>query len=303
MNKITFAVIISILFIVSTLCGCNEEEPEIENERPIAACSASPSNGVTPLTVSFVGNGIDSDGEIISYFWNFGDGGQSTNQNPMHTFQKSGSYTVTLTVKDDKGDIGIDTIVVVVNDDVTQPERLIILNPTDDTRIRMKDPDINYGKSEIIDLRNRYGASAHPDYWQHDILIKFDLSSISSNTNIVFANLFLYYYNYDDNDPSGQVIKSYRITQNWNEETATWNNQPTISSTETSQLNMPNLPGSWLSWDVTSDVNNFISGTQSNYGWMLKDTTSWNDYNIPNSKFWSKEHGDLIPYLEIGIDI
>ena len=38
-----------------------------------------------------------------TYLWNFGDGTTSTEQNPVHTYDSSGRYTVTLAVKDSKG--------------------------------------------------------------------------------------------------------------------------------------------------------------------------------------------------------
>jgi len=38
--------------------------------------------------------------EIISWNWNFGDGTSSTLQNPSHTYNSNGSYTVSLTVND-----------------------------------------------------------------------------------------------------------------------------------------------------------------------------------------------------------
>jgi uncharacterized membrane protein len=37
---------------------------------------------------------------IISWSWNFGDGGTSTNQNPTHNYSTNGTYTVSLTVSD-----------------------------------------------------------------------------------------------------------------------------------------------------------------------------------------------------------
>ena len=40
---------------------------------------------------------------IISWQWDFGDGGYSTNQNPSYMYQNSGIFTVTLNVLDDKG--------------------------------------------------------------------------------------------------------------------------------------------------------------------------------------------------------
>ena len=54
-------------------------------------------------TVPFDDFSVDVDGEIVSYFWDFGDGNTSTEQNPVHTYGAPGTYTVTLTVTDDEG--------------------------------------------------------------------------------------------------------------------------------------------------------------------------------------------------------
>lgn len=42
-------------------------------------------------------------GGIVSWFWEFGDGGTSTSQNPTHTYTGSGDYAARLTVTDDCG--------------------------------------------------------------------------------------------------------------------------------------------------------------------------------------------------------
>ena len=42
----------------------------------------------------------DDDGTIVSWFWDFGDGETSTEQNPEHRYTKFGVYSVTLTVTD-----------------------------------------------------------------------------------------------------------------------------------------------------------------------------------------------------------
>jgi PKD repeat protein len=43
----------------------------------------------------------DGDGNIESFAWNFGDGGQASGAEARHTFPEPGTYTVTLTVVDD----------------------------------------------------------------------------------------------------------------------------------------------------------------------------------------------------------
>ena len=39
-----------------------------------------------------------SNGEPTSWNWNFGDGNNSTDQNPVHSYAAAGEYDVTLTV-------------------------------------------------------------------------------------------------------------------------------------------------------------------------------------------------------------
>jgi PKD repeat protein len=42
-------------------------------------------------------------GDITGWLWNFGDGNISVEQNPMHTYQKQGNYSVSLTVSGPAG--------------------------------------------------------------------------------------------------------------------------------------------------------------------------------------------------------
>jgi PKD repeat protein len=53
--------------------------------------------------VSFTDRSTDSDGTIVSWFWDFGDGKKSAEQNPRHWYSRYGTYTVTLTVTDNDG--------------------------------------------------------------------------------------------------------------------------------------------------------------------------------------------------------
>ena len=66
-----------------------------EEEEPVAVFSGTPTSGDIPLEVTFTDA---STGQIDSWSWAFGDGGTSEDQNPTHTYEDAGSYTVTLTV-------------------------------------------------------------------------------------------------------------------------------------------------------------------------------------------------------------
>ena len=59
------------------------------------------------LTASFNASGSsDSDGEIVSYAWTFGDGTTGSGVTTSRTYAAAGTYTVTLTVTDDDGATG-----------------------------------------------------------------------------------------------------------------------------------------------------------------------------------------------------
>ncbi len=57
----------------------------------------------------------DSDGQIVSYAWNFGDHGSGTGRTISHTYRQAGSYRVTLTVKDNGGATAVWTTTVKVS--------------------------------------------------------------------------------------------------------------------------------------------------------------------------------------------
>jgi len=61
----------------------------------VAEFTADQTEGTCPLTVKFTDQ---STGEITSWFWDFGDGETSTEQNPTHMYCSTGYFTVSLTV-------------------------------------------------------------------------------------------------------------------------------------------------------------------------------------------------------------
>jgi len=70
---------------------------------PVADFSGSPTSGFAPLTVSFSDL---STGNPDTWSWTFGDGGNSSAQNPSHDYTQPGTYTVSLTASNSAGSDG-----------------------------------------------------------------------------------------------------------------------------------------------------------------------------------------------------
>ena len=83
---------------------------------PVAGFTENTTSGLNPLNVQF---NDQSTGTVTSYYWTFGDGGNSTLQNPTYTYNTPGTYTVTETVTGPGG-----------NNTATQTNVITVFNST-----------------------------------------------------------------------------------------------------------------------------------------------------------------------------
>ncbi|MCX6580458.1 MAG: PKD domain-containing protein [Candidatus Aminicenantes bacterium] len=85
------------------------------NQPPIASFVYSPTGPGVEETVYFNASASsDPDGNIVSYEWDFGDGGAGTGQKSEHRYNKAGAYAVVLAVRDNSGNRGVDSQTVTV---------------------------------------------------------------------------------------------------------------------------------------------------------------------------------------------
>ena len=68
----------------------------IDDRVPVAAFTGVPTSGSAPLNVEFTD--LSKGKDLVSWFWDLGDGTVSTVRNPTHTYMQPGEYTVSLTV-------------------------------------------------------------------------------------------------------------------------------------------------------------------------------------------------------------
>ncbi|MET7030280.1 PKD domain-containing protein [Sediminicola luteus] len=143
------------------------------NLPPTAVANAVP-NSTTPLQFDFSSAGSDdSDGNIVSYAWDFGDGiGTSTEENPSYTYSSGNIYTVTLVVTDDENDSGTTSIQV----DASNPNQIPVAvasttGPTigdvpfsvDFDGSGSNDPEDGTGLSYEWDFGDNIGTSSQAD--------------------------------------------------------------------------------------------------------------------------------------------
>jgi PKD repeat protein len=72
----------------------------VEAAIPVSSFSANVTSGVKPLTVQFTDTSTNAP---TGWYWTFGDGGVSTSQNPVYTFNTLGTYAVSLGVSNTAG--------------------------------------------------------------------------------------------------------------------------------------------------------------------------------------------------------
>lgn len=101
---------------------------------PTAVIETSVTTGPAPLTVRFTDRSTD---DPTAWLWQFGDGGESTQQDASHTYEVPGTYTVSLTVTNDCGQ------------DETVEQDLIVVQPACDAPVTDFTSDVVFGEAPL----------------------------------------------------------------------------------------------------------------------------------------------------------
>jgi PKD repeat protein len=100
----------------------------VQNQSPEASFIVSADTITLGESINFDGSeSFDSDGTIVSYSWDFGDGNTATVVTTDHTYNKDGTYTVTLIVTDNDGDLSSSSTEITVQSGSTQNTESSIL--------------------------------------------------------------------------------------------------------------------------------------------------------------------------------
>lgn len=180
-----------------------------------------------------------------------------------------------------------------------------------------KDANITYYAGSPNEANTNYGNDfrLNPIVWTISgdpiikrVLIEFDLSLIPYNAVITNANLSLYYDTTFISPPvdvhsGANAMWIERITSPWDENTVTWNNQPSTTSVNSVSIAASSSgTQDYLDMDVTNLILDMNSSRTDNYGFMLKLQTEQKYRNVVLS---SSDHADrnLHPKLVVSYTI
>lgn len=89
----------TITLIITTAGGCSDTvivpAGIVANTKPTANFSATPTNACAKTPINFSDLSL---GNVTGWLWDFGDGGTSTDQNPIHEYQDTGYFDVKLII-------------------------------------------------------------------------------------------------------------------------------------------------------------------------------------------------------------
>lgn len=106
MKKLSFSA--CIIALAAFLVACGDDEPS--GPVPTVEFSKDRNFSEPGGTVTFTNNTTDG----AEYFWEFGDGGISQDENPTHTYLETGDYTITLRARGSGGQEASMTSTIVV---------------------------------------------------------------------------------------------------------------------------------------------------------------------------------------------
>jgi len=160
---------ITLSVLIMSVAGCM-----LMNSPPVARFTFILSQRDAPCVVDFdASSAHDPDGIIVKYEWSFGDGSSGSGGSTSHTYTKSGTYAIDLTVTDEKGKTS------------SVSETIIVLPPY----------DVNVG------LTATFVASPR-SYFVPPLTIQFDASGSSSDEGSIVS----YSWNFGDGSTGSRCI-------------------------------------------------------------------------------------------------
>jgi PKD repeat protein len=191
------------LIIQGSIAGESQPTPEPTNESPVASFTLDTTSGDATLTVTATDTSTDSDGSVVGWLYNWGDGSTSTTQNPSHDYTVPGNYYVNQTVTDNDG----------ATDSASPAQLVNVLTPAE--------PLPEYSITTLETVQNAVSLSwTDAETWSYPWLIQrsttasftdpTDLTDNQSTTTFRFLGVNATNY-YDNEDLAEGTTYYYRV--------------------------------------------------------------------------------------------
>lgn len=88
------------------------------------------------------------------------------------------------------------------------------------------------------------------------------------------------------------TVDLYRVTDSWSQSSVTWNNAPSVDTSETYDYKRfkTTETGSWVSWEITELVRGWYSGEYENHGIMMKTASETSTSTYKRAWFFSTSY-------------
>jgi len=180
--------------VASTTISVQQQQTSGNNSEPSASFSPSSQTGEMPVRISFDGSSSqDSDGTLVGYYWDFGDGSTGNGMNAQHVFDAVGQFTVTLIVTDDQGAMA-------------QAQTVITITATQQSNASPLADFAFLKQRDRVDPRAGIGEQVEST----SLLVEFDASSsVDSDGSIVD---FLWDFGDGDTDDGASTEHTYAMS-------------------------------------------------------------------------------------------
>ena len=271
-----------ILCLIAYGCQKNDVDPTDVDPKQVAPVAKAPADTTIKLPVSALtvkGSGTDASGTIVGYLWSQVSGPAEatiTNESSASTSIAgfiAGKYVFQFTVIDNNGLSGLTTFsVTVIAPQITTLTLSPANNPSEVALAVLGSAD--WTNTTSIEEPLAAWTDGGTPFYVRDLL-KFDLSSIPTNSTILTANLYLY----SDTIPkNGDLVHAnsgidnsvliQQVASSWTTATVNWFNQP-----QGLTANQVVVPGTTLPFlNINVDVKNMVGSmvsTNANYGFKL----------------------------------
>ncbi|MBN2541299.1 DNRLRE domain-containing protein [bacterium] len=245
-------------------------------------------DGITPTSPvinSFTADSTTIDeGESVNLSWSVTDATSVSISQGIGPVALSGSTSVspaetttfTLTATN-SADSSTATVTITVNAVIVEQTLTIQPGPEEgkDSYVSSLTPAFNYSANEYLSIGqstfSTLGVQRANYVFESYTLrsfLQFDLNALPSDSVVGSAVLKL--YQTAPLETSSFMIGVHQISQDWEESTITWNNQPAYLTASESTVTVPAFVTGWLSWDVTSLVQGWVNGSIANHGIALQ---------------------------------